>query len=138
MKTLLLPLFDGLQEMLADEDYCPPLTAEEKTIHAHAKRFLLSYRGSLDTFNSYRREIERYLQWCKLIAKKSVIDIRREDFEKFLGFCQDPPESWIAVRVEKRFVISGGVRVPNPAWKPFVVKITKAATKNGGSPQKEN
>ncbi|MES2204007.1 MAG: site-specific integrase [Pseudomonadota bacterium] len=137
-KFLLNPLFDGLQEMLAEEDYCPSLTSEEKTIHKHAKQFLLSYRGSLDTFNSYRREIERYLQWCQLIAKKSILDIRREDFENFLSFCQDPPESWIATRVEKRFMMSGGERIPNPEWKPFVVKITKAATKNGGSPKKEN
>lgn len=137
-KPLLTPLFDGLQEMLAEEDYCPLLSAEEKAIRAHAKQFLLSYRGSLDTFNAYRREIERYLQWCQLIAKKSVIDIRRADFENFLSFCQDPPDDWISTRVEKRFIMSGGERVPNPEWKPFVVKITKAATKNGLSPKKEN
>lgn len=137
-KQMLNPLFDGLQEMLAGEDYCLTLSTAEKTIHAHAKQFLLSYRGSLDTFNSYRREIERYLQWCQLIAKKSVVEIRREDFENFLSFCQDPPESWIALRVEKRFMMSGGLRIPNPAWKPFVVKITKSAVKNGGSPKREN
>ncbi len=137
-KQLPSPLIDGLQELLSGEYYCPPLSAEEKIVYEHAKSFLLSYRGSLDTFNSYRREIERYLQWCQLIANKLVTNIRREDFENFLTFCQDPPESWIAVRVEKRFVVSGGVRIPNPAWKPFVVKITKSATKNGLSPKKEN
>ncbi len=134
----LCPIFDGLQELLSGEYYCPSLSAEEKVVYEHAKSFLLSYRGSLDTFNSYRREIERYLQWCQLIANKCVTEIRREDFENFLTFCQDPPESWIAVRVEKRFIIQEGLRMPNPAWKPFVVKITKSATKNGLSPKKEN
>lgn len=132
------PIFDGLEQMLAGENYVPDFSSEEQFIFNHAKSFLLSYRGSLDTFNSYRREIERYLQWCQLIAKKTVTQIRREDFENFLAFCQDPPESWIAVRVEKRFIEKEGRRVPNPAWKPFVVKITKTATKNGGSPLKEN
>lgn len=138
MKQLPSPIFDGLQELLCGEYYCPLLSAEEKIVYEHAKSFLLSYRGSLDTFNSYRREIERYLQWCQLIANKLVTEIRREDFENFLTFCQDPPESWIAVRVEKRFITQAGLRVPNPAWKPFVVKVTKSATKNGVNPKKEN
>ncbi len=138
MKQLPSPIFDGLQELLSGEYYCPSLSAEEKVVYEHAKSFLLSYRGSLDTFNSYRREIERYLQWCQLIANKLVTEIRREDFENFLTFCQDPPESWIAVRVEKRFITQADLRVPNPAWKPFVVKVTKSATKNGVNPKKEN
>ncbi len=132
----LVPFFDNLDAMLTGEAYTPALSSNEKIIYDHAKQFLLSYRGSLDTFNSYRREIERYLQWCYLIAKKSVLEIRREDFEQFLSFCENPPEDWISTRIEKRFIIQGGIQVPNPAWRPFVVKITKAATKNGMSPKK--
>ena len=30
-------------------------------------QFLLSYDGSLDTFNAYRRELERLLQWSWLV-----------------------------------------------------------------------
>lgn len=136
--SLLIPFFDNLDAMLKGDDYSPSLSGDEQIIYQHAKQFLLSYRGSLDTFNSYRREIERYLQWCHLIAKKTVIDIKRQDFEAFLAFCQDPPEDWISTQVEKRFIVQGGVQVPNPEWRPFVVKITKAATKNGLSPKKEN
>ena len=67
-RRLPLPLFDGLQQMLADNGYQPTLSKEFLQDYLHAKRFLLSYRGSLDTFNSYRREIERFLQWCQLKA----------------------------------------------------------------------
>ncbi len=132
------PLLDGLQEMLAGEGFDPVLNPEQKIIYHHAKQFLLSYRGSIDTFNSYRREIERYLQWCYIIAKKNITDIKRQDFEDFLAFCQDPPDEWISTQVEKRFIIQGGIKVANPAWRPFVVKVSKAANKQGVTPKKEN
>lgn len=138
MISALTPLFQSLDDMLAGEAYSPTLHADENKIYTYAKQFLLSYRGSLDTFNSYRREIERYLQWCQLIAKKIVTEIRREDFESFLDFCQNPPEDWISTRVEKRFIEKDGQQIPNPAWRPFVVKVTKASTKQGISPKKEN
>ena len=33
----------------------------------HSFSFLVSYNGSTATFNSYRREVERLLQWCWLV-----------------------------------------------------------------------
>jgi hypothetical protein len=41
--------------------------------------FLKNYIGSVGTFNSYRRETERLLQWSWLIAKKSIKQLRCED-----------------------------------------------------------
>ena len=38
----------------------PQLTTDIKI----AANFLICYQGSPDTFNAYRREIERLLQWC--------------------------------------------------------------------------
>ena len=32
--------------------------------YKHASQFLYTYRGSAETFKSYRREIERLLQWA--------------------------------------------------------------------------
>ena len=73
--------------MLSHEDYQPNLPKHFQQDYEHAKNFLLSYRGSIDTFNSYRRDIERFLQWCLLIENKTVTQIRRVEFEKFLDFC---------------------------------------------------
>jgi site-specific recombinase XerD len=137
-KRLPSPLFDGLQEMLADNDYQPNLTGAWLQDFQFARKFLLSYRGSLDTFNSYRREIERFLQWCQLKANKTLKKIRREDFETFLEFCQNPPRSWIALKVEKRFTEKNGQLLPNPKWRPFVAKISKTDTKSGKLPNKDN
>lgn len=137
-KQLPSPLFDGLQQMLANEDYQPKLAGVSLQDYRHARNFLLSYRGSLDTFNSYRREIERFLQWCQLKSNKNVKQIRREEFEAFLDFCQKPPKSWITCKVEKRFVIENGDRFPNPKWRPFVVKVSKVDAKAGKQPDKDD
>ena len=40
--------------------------------YQHAKAFIYSYRSSLPTFNAYRREIERFLQWTWYIAKNRL------------------------------------------------------------------
>ncbi len=137
-KRIPSPLFDGLQQMLADEDYKPNLSGASLHDYQHARSFLLSYRGSLDTFNSYRREIERFLQWCQLKNNKTLKQIRREDVEAFLDFCQKPLKSWVTVKVENRFIEKNGLRLPNPKWRPFVVKISKIETKAGKQPDKDN
>src|SRR3990167_9279276 len=102
IKPIPSPFFDGLQPMLANEGYQPKLTKAFKQDYELAKKFLLSYRGSIDTFNSYRREIERFLQWCQLIANKNVKQIRRDEFEAFLDFCQKPRKTWISNTIENR------------------------------------
>jgi len=130
------PFFDGLEKMLADEDYQPQLTKAFQEDYQHARDFLLSYRGSRDTFNSYRRDIERYLQWCYLKENKTLMKIRRAEFERFLSFCQKPPKSWIATTIQQRFIEKEGDRIPNPKWRPFVVKISKVDTKMGKTPDK--
>lgn len=132
------PLFDGLQQMLADEDCQPKLTGAVRQDYLHARSFLLSYRGSIDTFNSYRRDIERFLQWCQLKEKKTLKQIRREEFERFLDFCQKPPKPWIATVVERRFIEKNGEKIPNIKWRPFVVKISKVDTKAGKKPDKSD
>ncbi|MEK6731623.1 MAG: tyrosine-type recombinase/integrase [Pseudomonadota bacterium] len=86
----------------------------------YAKQFLLNYLGSLATYNTYRREIERYLQWTWLIQKQSIATIRRKDIENYLAFCHEPPKHWIAQEHVPRFLIKDGLRQPNKAWRPFI------------------
>ena len=64
------PLFDGLQDMIDNEGFQPKLAKQFDLDYKHARRFLLSYRGSKDTFNAYHRDIERFLLWCQLKANK--------------------------------------------------------------------
>ncbi|WP_232819379.1 tyrosine-type recombinase/integrase [Saccharospirillum mangrovi] len=95
--------------------------------------FLYSYRGSSDTFASYRREIERFMQWCWFLQGLSLAEVRRQHIEAFVEFCQDPPRHWIGTKSVARFRDSGGERVQNPEWKPFVAKVSKRDHKRGQS-----
>lgn len=90
--------------------------------------FLYSYRGSRDTFASYRREVERLLQWCWFINGSALIELKRADIEAYIDFCQQPPVNWIATKTVPRFIDKQGVRIANTEWRPFVVKHSRYKT----------
>lgn len=97
--------------------------------------FLQAYRGSDETFKAYRRETERLLQWAWFVHRKTLKDLRRNDIESFLEFCQAPPKSWIGVKHIARFIDHQGRRIANPDWRPFVVVVPKKAFRDGKIPQ---
>lgn len=123
-KLLPKALFDSLQYMQVN-NYINLDHIQNKQDYQHACNFLLSYRGSLDTFNAYRREIERLLQWVWLIANKSLPQIKKQDFEQYLQFCKKPLKSWIGLHKVPRFINKNTKRLPNPNWRPFVVTVAK-------------
>lgn len=97
----------------------------------YALKFLYSYNGSSATFNSYRREIERLLQWSWRIEQISLLNLRRENIEDFIRFSFDPPKAWIGIKNVARFKDKNGNRYPNKDWRPFVVSISKAEHSKG-------
>jgi site-specific recombinase XerD len=127
-----LPLFDTLEFL--SESKSTALSAEFSTDYHHAKNFLFSYRGSEATFNSYRREIERFLQWSWIKENKSVTKLKRQEIEKFIEFCQHPPTAWIGTKNVARFIADQGVRQPNAVWRPFVASISKVEFQKGKQP----
>lgn len=98
--------------------------------------FLNQYNGNTATFESYRRDIERLLQWTWLIRKKSIIELKRQDIQEYIEFCLDPPRTWIGTTRCPRFIERGGVRQANPRWRPFVATVTKQDHKTGKKPDK--
>jgi site-specific recombinase XerD len=130
-----LPLFDSLEYITEEKDLAY-VTADYhlKDIQKGAS-FLKSYRGSQGTFNSYRREIERLIHWCVLVEKKKLTELKRESMEAYLSFCQHPPKHWIGTTKPARFVVKEGLRVPNPAWRPFIANISKSKRRKGGEPE---
>lgn len=133
------PLFDTLETLEKNTQFFSDLTTSDQPHrfvnfphdYSHASRFLYSYRGSPATFNAYRREVERLLQWSWFVEKKSINELNRNDFETFLEFCQNPPKTWIGLKHEERFINKEGDRVPNCAWRPFVATISKKAFRDG-------
>lgn len=108
------------------------------TDYQEAISFLKIYDGNNATFESYRREIERLLQWAWLIEKKSIINLTREDIETYIQFCMSPSKSWIGKKNVARFIEKNGVKIPNPKWRPFIVKVSKANYKQGLEPNKSD
>lgn len=132
-----LALFDAL-EYIKKQSPAIHLTASQKKDFSVVIGFLKCYMGSQGTFNSYRREVERLLHWCWLIAKKTLKDLKREHIEAFIRFCQKPPKSWIGLKKATRFIEKEGSRVPNPQWRPFVATVSKLAFRKGGQPDRNN
>ena len=96
------------------------IPTQAMTDYQYACEFIYSYRGSPDTFSTYRRDIEHLLQWSWLIASKSLPQIAREDVERFVEFSRQPPKAWIGSKTAPRYVDKQGVRCPNPQWRPYV------------------
>ncbi len=94
--------------------------ADAITDYQHASEFIYSYRGSPDTFSTYRREIEHFLHWCWLVAKKSLHQIVRQDIEDYVEFAKAPPKSWIGQKNVTRYLNKDGHRIPNEQWRPYV------------------
>ena len=100
----------------------------------YALKFLYSYNGSTATFNSYRREIERLLQWAWRIERTAVIPLKREHIEEFVRFSIDPPLAWIGTKNVARFKTRSGGRSACEAWRPFVVTVSKIEHRAGAKP----
>jgi site-specific recombinase XerD len=126
-----LPLFDSLEYIDKTIFAKPQKDAFNDGDVYHALAFLKCYKGSVGTFNSYRREIERLLQWCKHIAAITLKEIKREHVEQFVRFCQKPPKSWVGLKKVPRFIEKEGKRLPNPDWRPFVATLSKSAYRKG-------
>jgi site-specific recombinase XerD len=129
-----IPVFDDLNNIDNCDVESYIIDQKYKDDYAHALSFLKSYNGSLGTFTSYRRDVERFLHWCTLVANKKLVELKRQDIEDFIKFCQKPPKSWIGLYKTPRFLTKDGIRLPNPKWRPFVVTIPKAAYRTGERP----
>lgn len=133
-----LPLFDSIEYIDTQAYPTAPHATPFLIDFEKAKTFLQSYTGSDATFNAYRREVERLLQWSWVVAQRSVKDLRREDIVTYLEFCQSPPITWIGTKKAPRFIEKNAERVPNPEWRAFVATVSKATHRKGIAPDPKN
>ena len=115
-----VPYFDTLEAMrnpfkepVSSLDHLmPDPPADALLDYQHASEFIYSYRGSPDTFSTYRREIEHFLHWCWLVAHKSLAQIVREDIETYVEFSKQPPTTWIGEKNVSRLLDKNGKGFP--------------------------
>lgn len=79
--------------------------------------FLLEFRDSSLTLQSYAKEIERLLLWCVHIAHRNISSLRRNDLVNYQAFLKNPQprRQWIGAKVSRQ--LKDGT--PNPKWRPF-------------------
>ena len=116
------PFFDSLESM--PNPWRSPVTdlfkilghssAGALTDFQKASEFLYYYRGSADTFNAYRREIEHLLYWCWLVRGTSILQITPADFDDYVEFARYPPKAWIGSSAARRFITQDNARIVNP------------------------
>lgn len=135
-KNLPRPIFASLEE-LKNNNKAPQHVIETKDYQV-GRMFLMAYDGSPATFNAYRREIERLCHWSWLIEKKSILELKRQDLEDYLFFCQSPPLEWIGLKKTPRFIQVEGVQRANPEWRPFIATVSKASHRKGIRPKRED
>lgn len=117
MKYQVKPIFFSSEELSRVID-CPPGVPHE---YHQIRLFLLSYTQSSDTFNTYRREVERFVQWVWFIKKSNAALMTRHDIIEYIAFFRSPPHSWISPQhFPRRMIDSQGGGV-HPDWRPFVV-----------------
>ena len=113
----------------------PPFAVND---YQAALQFLYSYRGSVETFNAYRRDMERLIHWAWFVREKAVLRLKRDDIEAFIEFCMKPYKRWINTKTLARFKTIEGLRCPNPEWRPFEASLDKQSTKEGLTPTKSD
>lgn len=126
-----IPLFDNINYLHKNSSNVILPHSRFTEEFNYALNFLKSYQGSIGTFNSYRRETERVLQWCWLVKDKKLKELTREDLEEYIRFCQNPPKQWISLQKVARFIENEGRRIPNKTWRPFIITTSKANRKKG-------
>lgn len=73
------------------------------------------------TYNTYKREAQRFLLWCSYEIGKSLAALKVNDFEAYLEFLQNPPPSWCTTRTTLRGGKNSGL------WKPFIGPLNSSA-----------
>jgi site-specific recombinase XerD len=119
---------------LTDKTSPVKLNSRFKKDYNIACDFLLSYQKNQATFNAFRREVERFSQWCWHFASLTFKQAKYQDIENYLLFCQKPPNHWIGIKNVRRFIMKNGQLEANPEWRPFVASVSKAEHGLGKKP----
>lgn len=146
----LTPLFADYSEITQEDGVIPdhPDTllylascnraAEPLLAYHYAKDYLSKFRNK-NSFDNYRKYIERLMLWTFHIKHKPVHLLTQIDLHEFFEFCKSPPDTWVRTAFERRFVrvhsgvigMAFAVRRPNPDWKPFWININSGSEEGG-------
>lgn len=82
-------------------------------------QYLQDYAGTPGTYNRFRGEVQRFLNYLWVIAKRTLDQVDSEVVASYFKFLKTPPGAWVAPNIASGFANQGGERVINPKWRPF-------------------
>ena len=74
-------------------------------------------KDSPTTFESYSKEIGRFLLWTSQIIQKPIGALLGEDLQQFKAFIANPPSHWIGPKVPRT----------SPRWRPFTGPLSPSS-----------
>lgn len=92
---------------------------------------LMQYSKSPATFNFYRTEVNRFLNWAWHIAGMSILELKRSNIVDYIDFCIFPEDEWVSDQTDYAFIIGAqGNLIQNSKWRPFQSSEQNAAAQS--------
>jgi len=85
-------------------------------------RFVSDYSDTPGTFNRFRGEVQRFLNYLWVTAKRSLAQVDEEVVQSYFKMLRTPPLPWVSRGIYPGFLEKEGLRVPNPKWRPFALR----------------
>lgn len=105
-----------------------PIAQESALDDFHiAHRFLVKYSDVSGTYNRFRSEIQRFLNYTWLVARRSLSQTDTDLVSSYFAFLKTPPVAWVAPGIYSAFENRDDLRRSNPKWRPLVHRADEDA-----------
>lgn len=84
-----------------------------------SQRFLVKYSDVSGTYNRFRSEVQRFLNYLWLIARRQLSQVDTDTVSSYFTFLKTPPAAWVSQGIYPAFVAQDDLRRSNPAWRPM-------------------
>jgi len=88
-------------------------------------RYLADYASVPGTYNRFRSEVQRFLNYLWLVAGRTLEQVDSEVVASYFKFLKNPPATWVAPSIYSGFLSEQGWREINPRWRPFTSQRSK-------------
>ncbi|RBP27126.1 phage integrase family protein [Marinobacter pelagius] len=87
-----------------------------------AHKFLVKYSDVSGTYSRFRSEIQRFLNYTWLIAKRRLSQADTDLVSSYFTFLKTPPAPWVSRGIYPAFISSNDERQFNPNWRPMALR----------------
>jgi integrase len=87
-------------------------------------RFVADYSDSPATFNRFRGEVQRFLNYLWVVGRRTLPQTDSDTVKLYFKTLGNPPSGWISRGIYPAFIDQNGLREPNEKWRPFVIRST--------------